>query len=144
MCKFSVTAQHSHEPGIVIAPPGQHIELLCAVTPLGRNEAAAWIINHVVHTVQLLHNGTLTGYSSNGSNLIIENIIMNDDRNDTEYSCVTISSTVSNPTFADILDEGHPTILYVAGEYQCNIDNLLQFYTCSYYTHIIIIIICCS
>ena len=43
---------------------------------------------------------------------------MNDDRNDTEYSCVTISSTVSQPTVADIIDESDPTILYVAGEYQ--------------------------
>ena len=44
--------------------------------------------------------------------------MMNDDRNDTEYSCGTVSSTVSQPTFADIIDESDPTILYVAGEYQ--------------------------
>ena len=43
---------------------------------------------------------------------------MNDDRNDTEYSCGTISRTVSQPTVADIIDESDPTILYVAGEYQ--------------------------
>ena len=43
---------------------------------------------------------------------------MNDDRNDTEYSCVTVPSTVSQPTVADIIDESDPTILYVAGEYQ--------------------------
>ena len=42
---------------------------------------------------------------------------MNDDRNDTEYSCGTVLSTVSNPTVADILDESNTTILYVAGEY---------------------------
>ena len=44
--------------------------------------------------------------------------MMNDDRNDTEYKCVTVSSTVSNATFTDIVDESYPTILYVAGEYQ--------------------------
>ena len=43
---------------------------------------------------------------------------MNDDRNDTEYICVTVSSTVSNPTLSDIEDESAPIILYVVGEYQ--------------------------
>ena len=90
---------------------------MCNVTPSG-GQTTAWIINNVVHTVQQLHNGILTGYSSNGNNLIIENIIMNDNRNDTEYSCVTVPSTVSQPTFADIIDESDPTFLYVAGEYQ--------------------------
>ena len=106
----------AHEgPGVVIAHPGQDVELLCTVTPSG-SQTAAWIINHVVYTVQQLHNGILTGYSSNGNNLIIENIMMNDDRNDTEYNCVTVSGTVSNPTVADIVDESNTTILYVAGE----------------------------
>ena len=49
---------------------------------------------------------------------MVENIMMNDDRNDTKYSCVIVSSTVSNPTVADIVDESNSTILYVAGEYQ--------------------------
>ena len=43
--------------------------------------------------------------------------MMNDDRNNTEYSCVTVASTVSNPTIADIIGESDSTILYVAGEY---------------------------
>ena len=92
---------------------------MCTVTPSG-SQTAAWIIDYVLYTVEQLHNGILTGYSSNGNNLIIENIMMNDDRNDTEYSCGTVSSTVSNPTVADIVDENDPTILYVAGEYQYN------------------------
>ena len=37
--------------------------------------------------------------------------------NDTEYICGTTSSTLNNPTVADIVDESDPTILYVAGEY---------------------------
>ena len=105
------------EASIAIAHPGQDVELLCNVTPSG-SQTAAWEINHLVYTVQQLHNDILTGYSSNGNNLIIENIMMNDDRNDTEYKCVTVLSTVSNPTIADIMDENDPTILYVAGEYQ--------------------------
>ena len=44
--------------------------------------------------------------------------MMNDNRNDTEYSCVTVPSTVSLPSTADIVDESDPIILYVAGEYQ--------------------------
>ena len=101
----------------MIAHPRQDVELLCTVTPSG-NETTAWAINTVVYTLQQLHNGILTGYSSNGNNLIIENIMMNDDRNDTEYICVTVSSTVSNPMLSDIIDLSNSTILYVAGEYQ--------------------------
>ena len=115
-CYFTVTAQEG--PGIVIANPGRDVELLCTVTP-SDGQTAAWVINNrAPHTVQQLHNGILTGYSTNGNNLIIENIMMNDDRNDTEYSCVTISSTASEPSIEDIIDESDPTILYVAGEYQ--------------------------
>ena len=116
---ISVTAQQG--PGTVIAHPGQDVELLCTVTP-SDSQTAAWIVNDVgPHTVQQLHNGILAGYSTNGNNLIIENIMMNDDRNDTEYSCVTISSTVSQPSLVDIIDESDPTILYVAGEYLCSV-----------------------
>ena len=109
---------------MVTVHPGQDVELLCTVTPFA-SQTAAWIINHGVYTVQQLHNGVLTGYSSNGNNLIIENIMMNDDRNNTPYSCGTVLSTVSNPTIADIMDESDSTILYVAGEYQYNTNALV-------------------
>ena len=102
-------------PGIVIAHPGQNVELLCTVTPSG-SQTAAWIINNVVYTVGQLHNGILTGYNTNGNNLIVENIMMNDTRNGTEYTCGTLPSTVSNPTVADIINESDPFTLYVAGE----------------------------
>ena len=46
--------------------------------------------------------------------------MMNDGRNNTEYQCVTLPSTLSNPTESDILEEGGQTILYVVGEYQYN------------------------
>ena len=118
MYKFLILVIAQQSSGIVIAHPGQDVELLCTVTP-SDGQTAAWEINDgVVYTLQQLRNGILTGYSSNGNNLIIENIMMNDDRNDTEYSCGIVSSTVSQPTVADIIDESDTTILYVAGEYQ--------------------------
>ena len=43
--------------------------------------------------------------------------MMNDDRNDTEYSCVTVPNTLSNPSVQNIVDESDLTILYVAGKY---------------------------
>ena len=113
---FTVAAQQGR--GIVIAHPGQNVTLLCNVTPSG-GQTAAWLINNGdVYTLQQLQNDILTGYSTNGNNLIIENIMMNDDRNDTEYNCGTVSSTISQPTQVDIINESDPTILYVAGEYR--------------------------
>ena len=44
--------------------------------------------------------------------------MINDDRNDTRYSCGAVPSTVSNPTEADLMGESDPTILYIAGGYQ--------------------------
>ena len=115
-CYFTVTAQKV--PVVVIAHPGQDVELLCTVTPSG-TQTAVWLINHgVVYTLQQLQNGILTGCSSNGNNLIIENIMMNDDRNGTEYNCGTVSSAVSQPSVTDIIDESNSSILYVTGEYQ--------------------------
>ena len=70
-----------------------------------------WFINNTgPYTVQQLLNGIEAGYSSNGRNLIVEDIMMNDVRNGSEYSCVIMPS-------GTIQDESDPTILYVAGEY---------------------------
>ena len=78
------------------------------------NEQVAWTINSgTPYTVSGLRNGIVAGYSANGNNLIVESIMMNDDRNNTEYRCVII--TIG--TTAIILRESDPTILYVAGEY---------------------------
>ena len=73
-----------------------------------------WTINHgTPYTVMGLRNGIVAGYSANGNNLIVENITMNDDRNNTEYRCMI--------TTMMILRQSGPTILYVAGEYQYSI-----------------------
>ena len=120
ICVFLVATQKV--ASIVITHPGQDVELLCTVTPSG-TQTAAWVINNVLYTLQQLRDGILTGYNSNGNNLIIENIMMNDVRNNTQYSCGTVLSTVSNPKTADIINESDPTILYVAGKYQYTLTN---------------------
>ena len=117
-----MTAQGA-QARITIAHPSQDVELLCTITP-SDGQTAAWVINNwAPRTVQQLHNGILAGYSSNENNLIIENIMMNDGRNDTGHSCVTVSSTVSQPTEGDIIDKSDVTILYVAGEYMINMHS---------------------
>ena len=60
-----------------------------------------------------LRNGILAGYSSNGNNLLVQDIMMNDDRNNSYYICVVISL---NDMFT-IINESDPTFMYVAGEY---------------------------
>ena len=109
ICCFTATTS------AVIAYPGQDAELMCTVTPSG-NQTAAWIINGAVHTLQQIYHGIVNGYGSNGNNLVVQSIRMHDGRNGTEYNCVTVPSTVSNPTIADIEDESDATTLYVAGE----------------------------
>ena len=110
---FIVTAQEG--PGIVIVhPAGQDVELLCTVMRSNDNEQVAWTINHGgLYTPSALRNGIVAGYSANGNNLIVENIMVNDDRNNTEYRCVIIRQGT-----ATILRLSDTTILYVAGEYQ--------------------------
>ena len=78
------------------------------------NEQVAWLIGHVgPYTIITLQKDIHTGYSTNGNNLIVENIMMNDGRNNTEYRCVIITLGT-----ATILHKSDPAILYVAGEYQ--------------------------
>ena len=81
-----------------------------------------------------IRGGILTGYSTTlyNSNLIVENIMMNDDRNGSEYSCVIIPAQ-GMVTLTDIIHESNATILYVAGEYWYRHSNI-------YYGIIIVII----
>ena len=78
------------------------------------SEGAVWLINYNgPYGVSALHNGILKGYSANlkTNNLIVENIMMNDVRNNTEYRCGLRTEDI--PTIL----ERDPIILYVAGEY---------------------------
>ena len=107
---------------MVIAHPGQDVELLCAVTS-SNIQSVSWIINYTrTYEVSALHNGTLTGYSSNGSSLIVKDIMMNDVRNGSNFSCVINITTAIR----------HSTILYVAGEYQYT-----WIYVCSMYIRMV-------
>ena len=74
--------------------------------------SVAWLIDDEgPYEVDALLNGTLPGYSSNGNNIIVEDIIMNDDRHCTEYKCCVIESETET-----VLYEGSPIFLVVAGE----------------------------
>ena len=72
--------------------------------------AMVWVINHVEFPIEALRNGTVTGISVNGNNLIVENIMINDDRNNTVYQCIIILQLGMLPI------RGDPITLYVAGE----------------------------
>ena len=117
--KFAVAAAQEG-PGIVIAHPGQDVELLCTVTVTSGSQATGWLVNNVgSYRMNFLRNGALTGHSAtlDSSNLIVENIMINDVRNGSEYRCVIVPAQ-GMVTVADIIDESDPAILYVAGEYQ--------------------------
>ena len=75
--------------------------------------------NEGPYTISAIRNGILTGHTATVDNLIVENIMMNDSRNGTEYQCVIVLAYYGMVTFADIIDESDLTFLYVAGEYVC-------------------------
>ena len=98
---------------VIVYPAGQDVELLCGVAIPGTVQAGVtWIINSVQYGLSSLANGILIGYSADiiSSNLIVKNIVMNDNRNNTEYRCVIIMSDM-------ITEDSDSTFLYVAGEY---------------------------
>jgi len=74
-------------------------------------EGTAWRVNGTLFTLAQLFDGVLTGHNISGDNIIVENIMMNDGRNGTEYICVIAQI----PPTPDI--ESDPTFLFVAGEY---------------------------
>ena len=114
--EFTVTAQEG--PGIVIAHPGQDVELLCTVTVTTGSQTTGWLVNNVgPYRINALRSGILTGYSAtlDSNNLIVEDIMMNDVRNGSEDRCVIVPAQ-GMITVADIIDESDPTILYIAGK----------------------------
>ena len=99
---------------VIVHPAGQDVELPCSVAMPGTAQTGiTWIIDFNYRGVNALNSGRVPGYSADihNSNLIIRNIVMNDNRNDTEYRCVIEISDV-------IVNDGNETfLLYVAGEY---------------------------
>ena len=118
-----ITVAAQKGPGIAIAHPGQNVELLCTVT-VTSNTQAAWLINNMrdnmgPYSLNAIRGGTLAGYTGVGpdnNNLIVENIMMNDDRNGSDYRCVIVPAQ-GTPSLGNITEVSDPTILYVAGEY---------------------------
>ena len=97
---------------------------MCNVT----GGVASWrvnnTVNNTVYTLNQLFTGQLAGHNSTGSNIIVEDIMMNDDRNGSVYICFI-------PQMSPIPDiESDPTILYVAGEYgeKCMIPTIAIAY----------------
>ena len=132
-------------PGIVIAHPGQNVTLLCTVTVTSASQTTGWLVNNRLYRINSLRSGILTGHSAtlDSNNLIVENIMMNDHRNGSEYRCVIVPAQGMN-SVADIIDESDPTILYVAGEYCfellhnyiCEVHSIHVYYTLfAYYFH---------
>ena len=115
---YTVTAAQKG-PGIVIAYPGQDVELLCTVTRTSTSQTAGWLVNNMgPYRINAIRNGILIGHTGtwDNSNLIVENIMMNDGRNDSVYSCVVIPAG-GIVTFGDIIDESDPFFLYIPGTY---------------------------
>ena len=71
----------------------------------------------MLYEINDLRNDRVSGYSANieNNNLLIQNIMMNDNRNGTEYRCVVVNDMGTR------LNQSDPIILYFAGEYQYNI-----------------------
>ena len=121
-CTYTVTAAQKG-PGIVIAHPGQDVELLCNVTVTSTSQTTGWLVSNAglynLYRINAIRIGILTGYTAtlDSTNLIVENIMMNDSRNGSDYRCVIIPA--QGIYIADIIDESNPTILYIAGECVC-------------------------
>ena len=84
------------------------------------SQTAGWLINNSMGPYRINHirSGILAGHTTTlgSNNLIVQNIMMNDDRNGSDYRCVIVPST-GTPSLADIIEESDPIILYVAGKY---------------------------
>ena len=122
-----IVAAAQEDPYIVIAHPGQDVELLCTVTVTSGDQRAAWLMNFMgPYRLNSIRGGILGGHTGHlgSNNLIVENIMMNDGRNGSDYRCVIVPARVGL-TFADIIEESNPTILYIAGEYQYRVHNHL-------------------
>ena len=115
MCTFTcgmlsilVAAQIQEDPVIVIAYPGQDAEIPCNISDGGG--FTSWIINGIPYTLSQLFNGEVVGHNVSGRNIIVEDIVMNDVRNGTEYRCIVSLDPPDTNIFSD------PVFLYVTGE----------------------------
>ena len=113
-----MAAQNDENASILIVhPAGQDVTLSYHLRLPSSDEIPGWMIDQISNGVSSIANGILGGrYSADqfSNDLIIKNITMNDDRNDTRYKCVILRLD----DFRDeVVEYGNVTILYVAGEY---------------------------
>ena len=90
------------------------------------SQTTGWLVNNIrLYRINALRSGILTVHTAtlDSNNLIVENIMMNDVRNGSEYRCVIVPAQ-GMITAADIIDENDPTFLYVAGEYWYRHNNI--------------------
>ena len=73
--------------------------------------ATLWQINGTLYALTQLFSGAVSTYNISGRNLVIEDIMMNDVRNGSEYQCVLLR----DPPDPSIM--GNISSLYVAGKY---------------------------
>ena len=120
-CLFIVDTQETEDPTIVIVhPAGQDVKLLCGLRQPSGDESVAWIINSMTpQGINVIANGRVNGYTANlhKTDLIIENIMMNDNRNNTEYQCVIVISGASTSQ-EQVVEKGDVITVYVAGKCQ--------------------------
>ena len=98
---------------------------------------AAWLVNNMgPYGINALRGGILPGHTTtlDSNNLIVENITMNDVRNDTEYQCVIVLQDI-------IQRRSDRTFLYVTGKYHYRVRTLLylhMYVVCTYvYSHML-------
>ena len=76
----------------------------------------AWLVNNSMgpYRMNAMRSGILSRHTATlgSNNLIVQNIMINDDRNGSDYRCVIVPAQ-GRLTLADIIKESD---LYVAGE----------------------------
>ena len=83
------------------------------------------------YRINALRNGILAGHNATlgSNNLIVENIMMNDNRNDTKYQCVILLQDI-------IQRRSDRTFLYVTGKYHYRVRTLLYLHMYVVCTHV--------
>ena len=100
---------------------------------MSSNETIAWRIDFLgPYTIDELRNGAVPRHGATGNNIIIQNIMMGDDRNGTVYRCVRIISGIQGD-----VSRSDPTILYVSGEYQYRVCTTEFIHICIIHIYIL-------
>ena len=112
---LSILVAAQEDPGVVIAYPGQDVEIPCGIPDVGG--FTLWMINGFPYTLNDLLSGNVVGHNVSGRNIIVEDIVMNDVRNGTEYRC-----RVARMDGSDIVSD--PIFIFVAGEILSNANKI--------------------